>query len=410
MNKVHILGAGPGQKDYTLPITKKIIDRADVLIAGQRLLADFGRDAQQKIKITADLASIREFIKENYQQKKIAVLVSGDPGLYSFLTYLKRYFPRESLEVIPGISSLQLAFARNKMTWQEARIISLHGKNNRERLKNFVRKYNKVGLFTDRKNSPDQIAGFLLDNQINEKQVVVCENLSYPEEKIYRGSLQDIKEQEFAPLTVMLIYDHQKKALKKQWPYTTGGIPDQMFIRGDIPMTKEEIRTITIAKLRLKRDSIVYDIGAGTGSLTIEAALQADQGQVYAIEKEKEGIELISENCQKFGTANVQTVHGSAPRILKELPTPERVIIGGSGGQLRGILNMVDQKLSSGARIVLNTITINTLSQAFRLLQELNYEFQMTNLTVSRDNDLAGYKMMQALNPVYVISAQKKQD
>ncbi len=206
MNKVYVLGVGPGSKEFIPPVTTNKIEKAEVLIGGERVLKHFNKKDKEKIRITSDLQKITDYIQKNYMKKQIAVLCSGDPGLYSFLKYLKRNFSEDYLEVIPGISSLQLAFARNKMVWQDAEIISLHGKDNRDKLIKAVSKSKKIALFTDDKNSPASIADYLLDNSIKDKNVLIAENLSYPEEKIFDGNLSDLLNKQFSELTVMVIY------------------------------------------------------------------------------------------------------------------------------------------------------------------------------------------------------------
>lgn len=196
--------------------------------------------------------------------------------------------------------------------------------------------------------------------------------------------------------------------MMSSWSYQTPGIPDVEFIRDNVPMTKEEVRAVTISKLRLKRDSIVYDIGAGTGSLTVEAALQAKQGRVYAIEREVDGVELIRNNLTKFELDNVEVIGQEAPAALKDLPTVERVMIGGSGGQLDKILKVVDQKLVNNGRVVINAITLDTLTTAREELERLDYDLEICNLAVTRTKEVGEYQMLQGMNPVYIISGIKR--
>jgi len=192
------------------------------------------------------------------------------------------------------------------------------------------------------------------------------------------------------------------------WQYQTPGIPDDRFIRDEIPMTKEEVRAVTIAKLRLQEDSIICDIGAGTGSLTVESALQANQGRVYAIEREATGVELITKNIAQFDLTNVEVISGSAPAALGELPDIDRVVIGGSGGQLEEILQEVDQKLKSAGRVVINAITLDTLATARAELEKLNYELGICNVAITRIKEVGEYQMLQGMNPVYIIWGEKR--
>ena len=194
------------------------------------------------------------------------------------------------------------------------------------------------------------------------------------------------------------------------WPYQSSGIPDDKFIRGDTPMTKEEIRALTISKLRINKNSIIYDIGAGTGSISIESALKARSGTVFAIERKKEGITLIRKNMNKFKLSNIKIIAGEAPEILEGLPLPDRVIIGGSGGKLKSIIKKIDKKLKPDGEIVLNAVTVNTLTEAFNYFKTYNYNFDICSVSISKNKNIAGYKMMKALNPVYIISARKKKE
>ena len=205
MNKVLILGIGPGGKDYLLPITKKKVSNADILIGGRRALKLFPESMQTKIEIKANLAGIKDYIKANYQRFKLAVLLSGDSCFYSLLTYLREDFSEDQLEVIPGISSMQLLFARSGLCWQEAKFISLHGRKQSAQLIRAVKSNQQVGVLTDRHFSPKLVAELLVAEGLGQKKIIVGENLSYPEERLIIGQAEQITKKEFAPLTVMLI-------------------------------------------------------------------------------------------------------------------------------------------------------------------------------------------------------------
>ncbi len=209
MSKINILGIGPGSRDYLLKITEQEILESDVLIGGKRILSLFSDLDKKTIKITADLESIKDYILQNYQKEKISVLVSGDPGFFSMMNYLKRHISNNLLNIIPGISSLQLAAARLKMNWDDMTIISLHGKKVKDDFINKIKSKSKIGLFTDNKFSPDQIASFLLKKGIKNKKAIVFERLSYSDEKITKGSLEKIRDKDFVKLTVMVILNEE---------------------------------------------------------------------------------------------------------------------------------------------------------------------------------------------------------
>ncbi|MGM0472251.1 MAG: precorrin-6y C5,15-methyltransferase (decarboxylating) subunit CbiE [Bacillota bacterium] len=207
MNQIKIVGIGPGSEEYLLPIAKEVIAEAEVLIGGERALDLFSGLDKEYLKITANLKRIKDYIKENFRERKIVVLVSGDPGLYSMLSYLKRYFAADKLEVIPGVSALQLACARGKMTWQDAEIISLHGSDRRQELLELVEQKSKVAFFTDQEFLPHEVADYLLASGVSAKEGLVAENLGYDSERVVSGTLTELSQQEFGSLSVMVIYD-----------------------------------------------------------------------------------------------------------------------------------------------------------------------------------------------------------
>jgi precorrin-6Y C5,15-methyltransferase (decarboxylating) CbiT subunit len=197
--------------------------------------------------------------------------------------------------------------------------------------------------------------------------------------------------------------------MKKAWPYVTPGIPDDLFIRGSIPMTKEEIRAVTLAKARLGPGQVVWDIGSGTGSIAIEAARLIGDGIVYAVEQKPAAVELIRENMRRFDQKNIQVVEGRAPEALLPLPPPHRVFIGGSGGQLGEIVRLLAERLAPGARLVINALTLETLTRSLALLGP-PWEKEVVQVSVTRTVSRGHYHLMHALNPVWIITAQKEGD
>lgn len=195
-----------------------------------------------------------------------------------------------------------------------------------------------------------------------------------------------------------------------EWKYRTAGIPDKHFIRGRVPMTKEEIRAVVISKLRLQKDHVIYDIGAGSGSITVEAALKSTAGIIYAVEKKEEAVELIKKNCNKFKLSNVKIIEKEAPDGFEQLPPADRIFIGGSGGFLKEIISSSDQNLKNGGKIIITAVTVNTLSTAVSQFEQLNYQIDITNISVTKTKKVKDYHMFKALNPVYIISAQKEEE
>jgi len=194
----------------------------------------------------------------------------------------------------------------------------------------------------------------------------------------------------------------------KQWDFVTPGIPDICFTKDNIPLTKEEVRCLTICKARLKRNSIIYDIGAGTGSIAIEAALLAREGMVYAVEKEQRAAEIILKNAGKFGVNNLCVIQGEAPEALHELPAADRIIIGGSGKRLKDILIVAHAKLKAQGRVIINAVTMETLATSVQLLEAMALaEVSTCCLTVARVKQAGGSRIFQGLNPVFLVVGER---
>ncbi len=406
-NKLYIIGIGPGDKDYIYPAANKLIEASDVLIGGRRNLDLFLHLNKEEVVISNKLADIERYILEHISKKKMVVLASGDPGVFSISEYLKNRLVDVELLVYPGISSLQYLCAKININWADIFISSLHGRelNN---LTDIVKNHGKVMFFTGGTSTPVQVCRDLAANGLGKVMVTIGEKLSYPEERIVTGSAEEVAKMQFDSLSIMLVeYLGQGLAPQEVWEMATPGIPDDLFVRGTVPMTKEEIRTVTLAKLRLRDNFVVYDIGAGTGSVAIECGLIVKKGRVYAIEKEPEALALIRENLLKLGPGNVTVVAGQAPEILLELPKPDRIFIGGTGGQMDSILDWAAE-MSQNIRIVVNAIAIETAYEALAGLENRGFrDIDITCVSVAKGR-LAGKKhLMQAQNPIYIISAEK---
>jgi precorrin-6Y C5,15-methyltransferase (decarboxylating) len=408
-NKLYIIGVGPGARELVHPAAMKLIECSDVLIGGRRNLEIFEELDKEKITIGNNLEEVCKYISENIQSKKIAVLATGDTGLYSIMEFLKAKLADIEIEAVPGISSMQYLCAKLKLSWHDICITSLHGHENSDLLSKIDISKNMV-IFTGGKYTPDRICKEFADSGLKNVIVSVGEKLSYPDERIVSGTLEEIASMKFDDLSIMVVQNNSIIALGEPstgWEYTTHGIPDDMFIRGEVPMTKEEVRSVSLSKLRLKEDSIVYDIGAGTGSVSIECALRCKKGMVFAIDKNKEAVKLVVKNAQKFKLPNIKAIEGMAPSGLKGLPEPDRVFIGGSCGQLDDILGWISV-IGRAVRVVINTVTIESTYQAIDNLEKKGFnDIEITNIAVSRSKTVGGKHLMQALNPVYVIAATK---
>ncbi len=417
-SRVYVVGLGAEGWESLAPRAKEVVAQADTVVGGERLLALVPHVAAERLVIKAGLAGLLEQIATRLGERRVVVLASGDPGFFGIAKALVERFGKERVEILPNVSAVQLAFARIKESWEDATFVSLHGRLP-ARFAAAVGRSRKVAILTDDVNSPAVIARSLLAAGLGGYHAYVCEDLGLPDERVRECDLATLTELATAPLNVLILireqaaeegeaaYLGQPASLTGGWPY---GIPDEEFYqrrphRGLI--TKVEVRLASLAKLALTESSTVWDIGAGSGAVTIEAALAARLGRVFAVERDAESIDLIRRNIAKFGVANVVPVHGTAPAALAALPAPDAVFVGGSGGQLAAIVDAVDRQLRAGGRVVVNATTVETAGAALAALREKGFAVTATLLQVSRGKELAGLTHFEALDPVFVIAARR---
>ncbi len=307
---------------------------------------------------------------------------------------------RESnVDVICGISSVVYFMSQIGLSWDDAKITSTHGKNCN--LVSMIKQNQKVFSILGTGSAVAELAQKLVEYEMGDVVLYVGENLSYPDEKIFQANASELTSYAGQALSVVCAYNEKARPA-----FSTHGIPDEKFIRGKAPMTKEEVRSVSLSKLRLTEDSICYDVGAGTGSVSVEMALRADQGQVFAIEKKEEAAALLEENKQKFAVDNLEIIKGEAPQALENLPAPTHAFIGGSSGNLKEIVALLLGK-NPQVRIVINCITLETISEALDVLKE--YDFQqreVVQLAASRSKEIGRYHLMMGENPIYIITCQ----
>lgn len=401
---LRVIGIGPGRPEWLPPAINEIVRECDILIGGSRALMLFPDFSGSKLSLSGDLASSVEVIRKSISdEKKVGVLVSGDPGFFSFLPMLKREFPEEKIDVYPGLSSLQFAFARGELAWQEAKFVSVHGRELTVLPKVITQ---PTAVLTGGVNSPQRIAQFYLERDYNPK-ISMGNALAYPEEIWQTTDAKHLaSETTLLQNAIVILHPTQKKEVKRGSSYSIG-IPDDEFLRGKVPMTKAEIRVQVLAKAQISSCDNVVDVGAGTGSISIEAASLAFDGMVYAIEHNPEAQQLILENQKKFDVPNLRLIPGAAPDVFGELPSVDVCIIGGSNGRIKDILEQVP--LVDEGRVVITAVTLETVSEGMKLLQELNFkEIEVVSIQAVRWKAVQHLHMAQALNPIFIISAQKE--
>lgn len=406
--QISLVGMGMGNQALLTREAWLQIKKADLIFGAERLLEDIPAAAEKLPYYKAEdiIPSLKEKSIKPYTEKlRAAVLFSGDTGFYSGAGKLYEELIREieegsldaKVKIYPGISSISYLAARLGISWQDAAILSIHGRA--ANVINSVKISPKTFLLVSGLEDMKKLGSMLLKAGMKEIKIYAGYRLSYPEEQISVLSPADCLLLKKEGLYVCLI--ENREAGKR---YLTHGLPDGAFLRDKIPMTKEEIREVSICKLRLYQNAVLYDIGSGTGSIAVECAGLSDHIQVYAIEKKKEAARLIESNRAQFDLSNITIIEGEAPGAFCGLPAPSHAFIGGSSGNMKDILERLYQ-MNPQLHIVINAITLETISEITGLLNIFPVErTEIVQIQVSRANAAGRYHLMQAENPVYVIS------
>ena len=395
--KVYVVGIGMGNADTLTVGAKRAIESSGLLIGATRLLESFDYVECEKL----DLIKPSEIIEAlaNATCDQASILMSGDVGFYSGATALYDKLGEYDVEVIPGISSLVYFCAKLRTTWQDATLVSAHGREHDA--VGAIQSNAKTFCITGGKTKVDDICRSLVERGLGDVQVAAGERLSYDNERIVEGTAAELAEMTFENLTVMLAVNPKPVARA----FAAPSLADGDFLRGKAPMTKEEVRALVISKLHIAAGHTVWDVGAGTGSVSVEAALAASRGTVCAIERNADAIELMRKNREAFGLTNLVVVEGEAPAALAGLPAPDRVFIGGSAGNLDDI---IETALSANpcARICVTAITLETLSSMLECLRSRGIEdADIVQVSVARADKVGSYHLMRAENPIYIITA-----
>jgi precorrin-6Y C5,15-methyltransferase (decarboxylating) len=431
---ITVVGVGPGSEEYLLPVARKAILAADVLVGGRNALALFDSLGKEQCRIGSDLDGILAYIDDARQDRRVAVLLSGDPGFYSLLPRLRQRFGAGDICVIPGVSSLQLACARLGIKWDDLCIVSVHGRG-LDGLAD-IAGAEQAAVLTDPKYSPAAVCQYLLERGSRFGQAWVLTDLGLPGEGIACGSLEMIAGQSGGGNSILILLPGEldrgqlpvgktpaaicsgvaEQTIEGSAPASedlgayldvvTPGLPDKLYVQGTAAMSQEEARALTLCKARLKRGMVVYEIGAGTGSWTVEAARLVAPGTVWAVEKNPAAAALVRANLLKFGLTNVRLVEGDAPAACQGWPAADCLLIGGSGGRLREILKSACGWLKPGGRLVITAVTPDTFSGAWQELQEGPWDDPDTVMvSLARVVSRGNAQIWSGGNPVFILSA-----
>jgi precorrin-6Y C5,15-methyltransferase (decarboxylating) len=406
-----VIGIGDDGPGGLSPDALAHIGRAKILAGGTRHLAFFPDWDGERIVIDADLQRVVDRLQECRHRHKTVVLASGDPLFYGIGRVLLEAIPKEDLVFLPHLSSVQLAFARIKETWNDASVVSLHGRPLQTLAAALQRREAKIAVLTDAKSHPAAIADFLRGMDCDAEYVLwVCENLGGPDERVTRCSPGDLRDQSFSPLNiVVLVLADPPPPDERNLPLL--GIPERVLRhrtpRGDL-ITKREIRLLTLCYLDLHPGEVLWDVGAGSGSVAIEAARLSPTLTVYAIERDPDALRNIAANVRTLPSPGVQIVPGMAPAVFAPLPDPDAVFIGGSGGELQAILRESLARLRPGGRLVLNCITLDSLTCAWSWFDRQGIRPEVTSVQLAHSRPLGELHRLEPDSPIFILRAKKR--
>ena len=403
---IHVIGVGIEGPGCLSEASVSKLNAARLVVGSERHLSQLSGIPETKmLSLKADLFKMVDAIKKK-RKGDVVVLASGDPNLFGITNYLMKHFDKADLTITPAVSSMQWCFAIAKETWEDAEIVSAHGRGMDEVVRAAMMR-DKVGVFTDDKNSPDKVAAALIAGGVGDRRVFVCENLGAKEEKVSEGDLAETAAKKFSAMNVMLIKKVRSAGAPAKVHSKTLGIPDFQLAHREGMITKSEVRAVALSKLRPERGSVMWDVGAGCGSVSIEAEGLLSPGKVFAVEKDQTQLAYLRKNITAFQATGVEPISGEAPEALKGLPDPDSVFIGGSSGLLLDILVYVDSRLRPGGRLVANVVTIENMQEIMGFFKDYGYAYEITSASVARSKELSKKHFMVAGNPVNVIMGIK---
>lgn len=411
--KIILSGIGMGNTDGMTREAYHAFEEAEVIFGAERMLENLPGKGIKVPYYRAD--DIISYLIEHPQYTKVAAAFSGDSGFYSGAQLMKKALEeanekgilKSETTILPGISSVSALAARLEVSWNDAVLASIHGR--RTNVVNLVRKNTKVFLLLSGKNDFEMLVNKFREAGINHVKISAGYRLSYPDEKLFTFYLDEFETKLFDLPEGVYTCLIENEDCEEQ--ILTPGMDDEIFSRTKVPMTKNEVRVLSISRLELTKKAVVYDVGSGTGSVSAECARLSPDIVVFAIEQKEEAANLTKENAVRLGLSDqIMVINKKAPEGFEELPTPTHVFIGGSSGALSDILSAIQKKLivkenTKGVRVVINAVSLETIAQITKLIQTYPVKHvQLTQIQASRAHKLGSYNLMQAQNPVLIAS------
>ncbi|MDB4966492.1 MAG: cobL [Myxococcales bacterium] len=406
MKAVTLIGIGDDGCAGLTARAANAVAAAQVLVGGERHLAFFPQFVGERVVLKDKLGEALDRVARLAEENQVAILASGDPLFFGVGALVIKRIGAAHVEILPAPSSVQQAFARVGMKWDDAAFLSLHGRS-RDGLLARLRRLGKVAILTDDESSPRWIASQLLAHGQTGWSAWVCERLGGPDERVRRFTVEELAAcADVGALNVLILQrDGEWRA-----PPAISFLHEDEFAKR-MPkkglITKREARLVSLAMLQLRASSVMWDIGAGSGSVAIEASMLAAEGSVYAIEVDPEGVEICRDNVRTHAADNVRVIAGRAPEVLAELPDPDAIFVGGSKGSMAEIVDVALARLKPGGRLVVNAVTLDNVGEIYKCLRERDREPEVIMLNVSRAEPLARYMRWEAQNPIHIFAVTR---
>jgi precorrin-6B C5,15-methyltransferase / cobalt-precorrin-6B C5,C15-methyltransferase len=410
-NVLVVVGIGHDGPEGLSPDARSHVAGASVLAGGRRQLGFFPHMRGEKFLLDNDVPAFVAALATRYRREKTVVLASGDPLFYGIGRALLEAIPNEDILFLPHVSSVQLAFARVKTAWDDARVVSLHGRPLEALIPAIEARHQKIAVLTDARNNPTAVAELLRQHGAAECYALwVCENLGGPDERVGCYSPDNMLKEMFSPLNVVVLLREGLASENAEMALPLLGIPEADILHQPGPhgmITRREVRLLALCYLELRDGDVLWDVGAGSGSVSVEAARLGERLQVCAIERDEEAFQRLTANAARLGGGRVRAVLAEAPEGFAPLPDPEAVFIGGSGGRLAEILSVVVRRLRPRGRIVLNCITLENFSLGWETLHKLGLEPEATSIQLAHSRPLGRLHSLAPDNPIFMLRARK---
>lgn len=396
---VAVIGVGVDGLASLAPQAREWLERADQVWGGERMLDLLPEVQGFKVVLSKGIPAALQRLKERRDTERIVLLASGDPGFFGLGSSLLNILPPEEVFLLPQVSVLQSAFARARLAWHDAHFTSAHGRPLTE-VVGYARRFSKLGILTDPRNTPAHIATCLLAAGVPDSRAIVFENLGETSETMLDTRLSALVNKTFADLNVLLL------AQDEGWQPAALAAPrpDHAYAHRNGLITKADIRVLSLSRLALRETDQIWDIGAGSGAVSIEMAEQAWRGRVIAIEKDPECLGYLRQNVARFGVLNVDVLAGEAPAALAGLPAPSAVFIGGSGGQLEAILDCVAQSAVPGCRVTATFALLENMLEAYGWMKTAGWEPSLMQAQLAYSSTIAGGTRLLPSNPIFILS------